>query len=59
MKETQNTLIAVRVTEELARLVRLLANADERSVSSFIKIALKHEIERTQKRQSHRHQTAA
>ena len=59
MKQTQTTLIAVRVTADLAKVIRSLADADERSLSSFIKIALKHEIERTKKRQGHRDPVAA
>lgn len=60
MKHTkQDTLLAVRVSSEVAAIVRTLASADERSLSSFIKLAIKNEIRRAQERQSHRDPIAA
>lgn len=60
MKHTkQDTLLAVRVSAELASIVRTIASEDVRSLSSFIKLALKNEIRRTQERQSHRDPIAA
>lgn len=59
MKQKHDTLIAFRVPAELARVARQIAEADDRSLSSFLKLALKHEVERAKKGQGHRHPTAA
>lgn len=57
--QKQDTLLAVRVPSDLATTIRSLASADERSLSSFIKLALKNEIRRAQERQGDRDPVAA
>lgn len=59
MKQKQDTLLAVRVPRELAEVMRFLAEADERTLSSWIKLAIRNEIRRSKKGQGHRHPIAA
>lgn len=59
MKAKQDTLLAVRVPSDFANIIRRLADADERSLSSFIKLALRNEVQRAQKGQSNRDTVAA